>query len=160
MLTEKAQPCKMIMTTFTEKAALEMRDRLHKYASLFRYKGLLYEMKICTLHSLCDEIIRRLITYIPLRKNYNIRDDLTRILFLNENFSEIITDDMKINNKYFGRWDFKSSTVNGIIPHFDKIAEELIDVERLAATQDQFLVKLAESYSSYRKALYDTKVSR
>ena len=57
LLSEKAKPRQIILTTFTDKSAVEIRDRLHQYATSCGYKGPLYEMRIGTFHSLCNEII-------------------------------------------------------------------------------------------------------
>lgn len=154
LLTGRAQPSELVITTFTEKAAFELRDRLHQYAKMFGYNGPLYEIKVGTLHSICDEFIRKYIEYSPLKKNYETLDDLTQDLFLNDRFDEIIPEEMKIGEDYLGRWKYKWTTIRGILPYFDKITEELIEVDLLKNSPTGFLSKLGISYEHYESELF------
>jgi len=70
LLTGRAQPNQILLTTFTEKAAFELRDRINECARLLGYHGPLYEIRVGTLHSMCDEFIRKYIIHTPLKKNY------------------------------------------------------------------------------------------
>lgn len=154
LMTGKAEPKEIVVTTFTEKAAFELRDRIHQNARLLNYAGPLYELKTGTIHSICDEIIRRFIRHTSLKKNYEVLDELTQNLFINDNFKEIIPETSKINGKYLGKWEYKWSAIKGIIPYLNKITEELIEFERLSSSADQFLVILGQCYENYEKCLY------
>jgi DNA helicase II / ATP-dependent DNA helicase PcrA len=101
LLSEKADLCSILMTTFTEKAAFEMLDRIHQYAEAFGYRGPLHELKIGTINSFCDDVIRQFISHTPLKKNFEILDALTQNLFINDNFGQIVTNQMKTDNRYF-----------------------------------------------------------
>src|ERR1700737_618043 len=57
LLLGRAQPNEIVLTTFTEKAAFEMRDRLAAAARKVGYVGDLSELTISTIHSLCDRIL-------------------------------------------------------------------------------------------------------
>lgn len=154
LMIGRAQPKEMVVTTFTEKAAFELRDRIHQNARLLGYNGPLYELKIGTLHSICDEVIRRFIRHTSLKKNYEVLDELTQNLFINDNFGEIISEASKLNGKYLGRWEYKWSAIKGIIPYLNKITEELIDVAGLLASEDSFLAHLGQCYRNYEHFLY------
>jgi len=154
LLSGKANPYTILMTTFTEKAAFEMRDRIHQYAEVLGYKGPLHEMRIGTINSFCDDVIRQFISDTPLKKNYEVLDALTQNLFIEDNFGQIVTDPMNIDNRYFNRWNSRWRTIREIIPYFNRIAEESIDIQTLSNNENQFLVKLAEAYSNYKKTMY------
>ncbi len=54
LLLEKAQPSQIVLCTFTEKAAFEMRDRLAAAARKVGYAGDLSELAVSTIHSFCN----------------------------------------------------------------------------------------------------------
>jgi DNA helicase-2/ATP-dependent DNA helicase PcrA len=153
LLTGKAQPSDILITTFTEKAAFELRDRLNETARLLGYKGPLYEIRLGTIHSMCDDFIRRLIDFCPLKKNYETLDELTQALFLNERFDRIISDQMKSDDRFLGKWRYKWSTIKGIIPYFNKIVEEMIDPEALTKSGEDFVSKLGLAFKNYEDEL-------
>ncbi len=49
LLTGQAQPNEIVMTTFTENAAFELRDRLYQFATKLEYKGPLSKRTITKL---------------------------------------------------------------------------------------------------------------
>lgn len=156
LLTGRAQPTQILLTTFTEKAAFELRDRINEYARILGYQGPLYEMQISTLHSMCDGFIRRYVTHAPLKRNYETLDELTQTLFLNENFNDIVPESMKIGDKYLGRWEYKWTTIKALIPYLNKITEEMIDVECILKSEDEFLQLLGEAFRNYEKRLFES----
>ena len=151
---ERARPSNLVLTTFTDNAAAELRDRITRYARLCGYKGPLYEMRIGTIHSLCNEIIRKWAPHLALKRNYEILDGLTQHLFLHEKFTEIVTEQMKINNSYFGRWWSKDDVILGLIPYFNRISEELIDLQKLLNSNNKFLSMIAQAYKNYTISMY------
>jgi DNA helicase-2/ATP-dependent DNA helicase PcrA len=157
LLTGQAQPKEIIMTTFMEKAAFELRDRLLQFASKLEYKGPLNEMRIGTIHSVCDDFIRQMINDTPIKRNYEVLDDITHSLFISDNFRSIFPEDeMKINGKYLRRWTSRWITVKKVIPYFNKITEELIDVDRLLSLQNNlFLFLLGKAYHNYERTMHN-----
>jgi DNA helicase-2/ATP-dependent DNA helicase PcrA len=154
LLTGRAQPDELLITTFTEKAAFELGDRLNEVARLVNYKGRLYEVRMGTIHSICDEIIRKFIAYSPLKKNYDVLDDLSQSLFMNNHFDEIFPDDSKISEKYLGRYEYKWTTIKNVIPYFNKIVEEMIDPDALIGSHDDFTKKLGDAFKRYEDQLF------
>src|SRR5271169_5969165 len=57
LLLDKAEPRQLVLCTFTEKAAFEMRDRLAAAARSVGYKGDLSELTVSTIHSLCNGLL-------------------------------------------------------------------------------------------------------
>ena len=57
LLLGKAAPKEIVLCTFTEKAAFEMRDRLCGAAQKVGYRGDLSELRVSTIHGLCNRIL-------------------------------------------------------------------------------------------------------
>jgi len=154
LLSNKAKPSEIILTSFTEKSALELRDRLAQFARRLNQIINLHEIKIGTIHSICDNYINQFIRHTPLSRNYNVLDDLTNSLFINEHWSEI-GEPYKSKGRFFGKWRSKWDSINKIKPFFDKITEEIINPDELINSGDNFLQMIGESYSTYKKLLFE-----
>ncbi|MDD3428143.1 MAG: ATP-dependent helicase, partial [Caldisericia bacterium] len=153
LLSGKAQPEEIVLTTFTEKSAFELKDRLSQLARKLNYSGKLHLLKVGTIHSLCNDFIEKFITYTPLRKGYTVLDDLSQVFFLFENFDEIVNS---INNKYLGKWINKWNCINELIIYINKITEEIIEPASLKNSDSDFLNSLAESYERYWQKMYES----
>lgn len=154
LITGRTQPSEILVTTFTEKAAYELRDRMNEYGRLLGYDGPLYELRIGTIHSFCDENLRKYVGHSPLKKNYETLDELTQSLFLNEHFAEIVPDEMKVGSQYFGRWEYKWTAIRGLTPYLNKSVEEMIGPAQLKEAADDFLRLLGRALANYERALY------
>jgi len=153
LISGKAQPDEIMLTTFTEKAAYELRDRLSQLARKVNYAGQMHLLKIGTIHSICNDYIMKFISYTPLKKGYLILDELTQLFFVYEYFGEIIPQE---NNKYLGKWSKKWEAIEEIIPYFNKITEEMIEVSKMENSNSKFLKFLADSYKNYCNKLIET----
>src|SRR4030042_5630013 len=154
ILSGKAKPSEIILTTFTEKSAFELRDRLSLFSKKLGAKLNLHELITGTIHSICDNFNSKLIKKTPLKKNYTMLDELTCSLFINEHFDKIIKP-FHDGEKYFRRWKSKWDTIARIKNFYDKITEELIDPHQLINSKDDFLEQLGKSYSTYRNLLHE-----
>lgn len=153
LISGKARPDEIILTTFTEKAAYELRDRVSQLARKFGYEGQLNSLKVGTIHSLCNNFIMKFLSHTPLSKGYAVLDDLTQVFFLFENFDEIV---ISYNGKYLGRWKEKWGAITDLIPYLNKITEEMIDPVQLKNSKNDFLVNLADCYERYGNKLWET----
>ena len=57
LLLGKAEPKQVVLCTFTNKAAFEMRDRLAAAARRVGYGGDLSELSISTIHGFCNQVL-------------------------------------------------------------------------------------------------------
>ena len=103
LLSGKAKSSEIILASYTEKSALELRDRFVSFTRQLGEKINYNEMILGTIHSICEHYVTQFIKNTPLTKNYVILDDITNLLFLNEHWIEI-GEPFKNNGKYFGRW--------------------------------------------------------
>jgi len=149
-----AKPEEIVLCTFTEKAALELRDRVRTTASDIAYLGDMSSLRVGTLHGIANEFVEEFRHRTPLGNNFEVLDDLTQKLFIFDKFNEIVPE--PIGSKYFGKWSTKWSTIKELLPYFDKITEELIDPEILAASDDPFLSQLGIAYREFERLLWES----
>ncbi|MHB8336116.1 MAG: ATP-dependent helicase [Ignavibacteriaceae bacterium] len=154
ILSERAKPSEIILSTFTEKSSFEIRDRLSQFQKKLNVKLDLHELRTGTLHSICESFISSYIKKTPLNKNYSVLDDLTLSLFINENYKEIV-EPYLIGNKYFDKWTSKWNTISNLAIYFNKITEELIELEDLIQSNNNFIKMIGESYSKYQTLLFE-----
>ncbi|MCY3567523.1 MAG: ATP-dependent DNA helicase, partial [Chloroflexi bacterium] len=151
LLLECAQPKQIVLCTFTEKAAFEMRDRLTAAAHRVGYKGNLSELTASTIHSFCNRVLTQHRHRTELGHNYETLDELTQLLFIMEHFEEIIGE--RENDRFLGRWTTRWTAITGARGYFDKITEELVDAEQLTRSADPFLAAIGNAYCRYERAL-------
>ncbi len=151
LLLEKAQPKELVLCTFTEKAAFEMRDRLAAAARKVDYQGDLSELTASTIHGLCNRVLTQHRHLTELGHNFETLDDLTQLLFVFEHFDEIIGPSE--NDLFLGHWSTRWTAIQGARGYFDKITEELVDPEQLIGSSDAFLVAIGRAYQAYDDAL-------
>ena len=154
LLQEKAKPEQIVLCTFTEKAALELRDRVRKASSDLDYTEDMSGLRVGTLHGIANEFVEEFRHRTPLANNYEVLDDMTQKLFLFDKFDAIVPEPR--NGKYFGSWSSKWSVIEQLLPYFDKITEELIDPQKLMDSDDEFTKELGESYTKFESQLWES----
>jgi len=153
LLLNRATPSEVVLCTFTEKAAFEMRDRVAAAARKIGYKGDLSELTVSTIHGLCNGLLQRYRQRTPLGHNYETLDELTQLLFLFEHFDEVIPK--AENGLYLGHWKTRWTAIEGVRGYFDKITEELVEPQELLDSGNGFLRGIGTAYLAYRRALLE-----
>lgn len=153
LLQKFAQPREMLICTFTEKAAFELRGRISAAAKKLNCAGDMSDLFVSTIHGICNNFLMTYRHLIPLGNNYEVLDELTQLLFLYDNFDEIIGPE--VNGKYLKRWKTRWTAIEGAWNYFDKITEELIDPDRLLSASDPFIQTIGYAYRAYEAALYE-----
>jgi DNA helicase-2/ATP-dependent DNA helicase PcrA len=154
LLLGQATPRELVVCTFTEKAAFELRDRIGAAAHRVGYTGDLSELQVCTIHGLCNRLLMTYRHRTPLGNNYETLDELTQLLFIFEHFAQIVGP--QIDGRYLHKWTTKWTTIKGVRGYFDKITEELVDPKQLLHAADPFLHCIGAAYNVYRATLYST----
>jgi DNA helicase-2/ATP-dependent DNA helicase PcrA len=152
LLLEKAAAKEIVLCTFTEKAAFEMRDRLSAAAQKVEYRGDLSELRVTTIHALCNRILTLHRHRTELGNSYETLDELTQLLFIFEHFGEIIGPPE--NDLFLRRWKTRWTAIEGARGYFNKITEERVDLDRLSASADPFIESIARAYRVYEAALF------
>jgi ATP-dependent exoDNAse (exonuclease V) beta subunit len=148
----QAVPRELVLCTFTEKAALELRDRMAAAARKIGYTEDLSELKVSTIHGLCNRLLTTHRHRTPLGNNYETLEELTQLLFLFEHFEAIVG--LEHEGRYVGKWTTKWSAIEGVRGYFDKMTEERIDPARLLKAAEPFLRRLGAAYTAYQRALF------
>jgi DNA helicase II / ATP-dependent DNA helicase PcrA len=152
LLLDRAKAKEIVLCTFTEKAAFEMRDRVSAAAQAVGYQGDLSELRVSTIHGLCNRILTLHRHRTELGNSYETLDDLTQLLFIFEHFDDIVGPPE--NDLYLSKWRTRWTAIEGARAYFDKITEELVDPARLLASPDPFTQRIARAYRSYETALF------
>ena len=90
------RPDEIFLATFTEKAALQLKQGLQGFLSIAsKYTGKPYdiaEMYVGTLHSLCQKLLtdRRFNSSRERNRRPVIMDDLDQYFFVNSNWKELL----------------------------------------------------------------------
>ena len=154
LLLEKAQPRQLVLCTFTQKAAFELRDRMAAAARKVSYAGDLSELNVTTIHGLCNNVLTQHRHRTELGHSFETLDDLTQLLFIFEHFDAIIGP--AENDLFLLRWKTRWTAIEGARGYFDKITEELVDLEQLRHSTDPFLGVIGSAYRRYERTLLDT----
>jgi len=152
LLQGKAQPREIVLCTFTEKAAYELRERVAQAARTLGYTGDLSQLQVGTIHSICNDYLTRFRHHTWLGSGYEVLDELTQALFLFENL-DAIAGEVVNGDKYLGKWSTRWTAIQGLAQFFNKMTEELVDSEALVASGDPFLQQLGAAYRRYEDAL-------
>ena len=152
LLQGNVQPREIVLCTFTEKAAFELRDRVAQAARTLGYTGDLSQLQVGTIHSICNDHLSRFRHHTDLGAGYEVLDELTQSLFLYENF-EAIAGDAVLQGKYIGKWSTRWTAIRGLTRFFNKVTEELVNSEDLVASGDSFLQQLGVAYQRYEEIL-------
>ena len=177
---DKVPAKSIILTTFTEKAARNIQDRLALYKNYLDQvdENLrridLSQVRVGTLHSLCNSIMHeyRYVEY----QNYRLLDDIEQLLFVNEHSGlsksqqehlplwqkfDLLTE--RYNQAAGTRWNKSSNypphrwiRVNAAVTLFNRIVEDRVDVSQMH-TKGEIWETLASAYKEYRKSLEEHK---
>jgi DNA helicase-2/ATP-dependent DNA helicase PcrA len=149
------EPSKLVVVTFTEKAAEQLKDRLRLEASRLptpAQAGLhLAEVNVGTIHWFCGQLLRR---HHPTLRRYEPLNDLGQKLFIHRNLDKLCGD-LRVGNAYLGRWQSKATATAQLIPWLNKITEETIEGDHLERSGDEFCQMLGAVWSRYRDMLHD-----
>jgi DNA helicase-2/ATP-dependent DNA helicase PcrA len=151
LLRGLAVPQQIMLCTFTEKAAYELRDRLSAAAREVDWRGDLSSVRLGTIHSIANGYLRNFRHYTETEAIGDVLDDLTQYLFIYEHRDDIMGK--ASDDKYLGRWSSRWHAIRALSQHFNKITEELINPNDLIESEDAFTSQLGIAYAHYRAAL-------
>ena len=176
LMLGKADPSQIILCTYTEKAAHEIQDRILEIATDigYGYTNKISQIRVDTIHGMCSRFISENAHRFPdfseelatIDSNFQTLGELSQRLFIFNYLEEICGQYAQGFIKFWGsRWE----ATKQLQKHFDKITEELIDLQALRlvdASQLKYvdevkqkkeaslLRHLAEPYQTYRKLLF------
>ncbi len=158
-----ARPEEIVLCSFTEKSAHELKERIARDAQELGITQDLSGLIVGTIHGICNDLIEKHRHETILGNNYDVLDDMTQKFFFFQNFREIVTPDPEsgdesdearqtyISGKYKTKW----TAIKGLLEYFDKIAEELIDPDKMATDQDPQTAAIASTYKKYLEVMQE-----
>jgi DNA helicase-2/ATP-dependent DNA helicase PcrA len=151
ILFHNVDPSRIMICTFTEKAAASLQDRIRRGLREAGAEGVvdLSSLWVGTIHSICEDLINEFIDETQLTKGYTILDELTQQLFLHEHFYQIIGNE---GNLAGGHW----AAIRAAIKYFAKITEDFIDLTKMSKSGDQKLESIARKFERYQEKLQET----
>lgn len=144
----------ILLCTFTEKAATQLKERLKLNVAKIGATVDISDMALGTIHSICNGLIKDNLQDSGLGKNYEVLEELTQKLFLFENFKSIVGE--PLNEKFLTRWVSKWTTIDNVVPFLNKITEECIDPQLLLKDRDMFVRELGRVFLNYYNELKNT----
>ncbi|MFH1376076.1 MAG: ATP-dependent DNA helicase [Candidatus Woesearchaeota archaeon] len=123
--SKKMEPSKIVLTTFTIKAAEELRKKIQ---NLIKTEDI-SSMFIGTIHSYCDNIIKQYggTKNIPL--DYSVLDDIQRYIFLRKHFKVLGLDKEELKLLKKPRSD--GEQIGDVLRFYDELTENLADIPEL-----------------------------
>ncbi|NBR24890.1 MAG: ATP-dependent helicase, partial [Micrococcales bacterium] len=148
-----AQPHEIILCSFTEKSAHELKERIASNAQDLGITQDLSSLVIGTIHGICAAIIEDNLERANLGKNYDVLDDVTKLLFIHQNFEEIVGLESETGTFIEGKYKSKWSAIKGLSKYFDKISDELINARDLLRDSNPVTAAIAIAYLKYLELL-------
>lgn len=149
ILNHHVDPNKILIATFTEKAAKELVTRLTNLFTDSSNMPNLNEMYIGTFHSICLRILKENIEYSRLKKNYRVLDGFDQNFTVFRNISKF----RKITNFQLVVGENTSSATyqaNKVTKYVNTLSEELVDIEQLKNNPSPKMKALGEIIETYR----------
>lgn len=153
---ELALPRQILLCSFTEKSALELRDRITRDSAELDVNADLSELSTGTIHSICNEIIANNRQRTSYGAHFEVIDDLGQRFFFYRHFEDVVNQDSDTEESptyVGGKFQTKWSCIEGLLPYFDKIADELIDIDLMLQSHDFQTSEIAACYLRYRTLL-------
>ncbi|MHA1222501.1 MAG: ATP-dependent helicase [Candidatus Heimdallarchaeaceae archaeon] len=159
ILVDNVDPGSIFITTFTEKAAKSMLNRILQYYTKFVNSGYselkekeISKLRIGTLHSLCNTILAEY-----RYKNYQTKKEETSFFFYryvrmckggrfgpSEDFWRYF-----LKRNAFNIWDRVGNSKSIL----SRLTEDMIDIDKLENSDNEYLKDLADYYKQYQEAL-------
>ncbi len=112
-----AKPEEILALTFTEKAALEMEERVDK-ALPYGF----FQMWISTFHSFADQILHSDSSHIGINPGYKLMSEAEAIVFMRKNL-------FQLNLNYFRPLGNPQKFIEALLQHFSRLRDEQISPE-------------------------------
>lgn len=164
LLRGDAQPSEIVLCTYTEKAAYGLQDRLNSFAKKIDYTEDLSQIRIGTIHGICQQLVDAYLPQTSLTTGYEVLDEFHQHLLVFDhlaglcpgNLLPFLRDRWLVNN-----WKIAKT----LTKYCNIIAEELIlenlqqDKPRLASLRtvpSDLLYYLTDIYERYQRLLINT----
>lgn len=160
VLVDGSDPRSLLVTTFTEKAARNLEDRISDRLLRMGFKTTLDDLNVGTLHSLCDGIMRDF--RYELYHDVRLLDDVEQSFFIHKELHDWLQGDdrefwdafhflHKMASHDYGPnlWQ-KADTFKTLL---NRVTEEEVPLKALLTSDSEHLKRLGEGIELYRTKL-------
>ena len=151
LLTGQCLPSELVLCTFGRNAARRLGQQFLRSAQDCGVQGDLSRFSASTIHGLCHRVLAHHAGAVGLRPGYRLLDEPEQQLLMQQEFDAILGPDWDL----FSRRGWREG-VHGAAEaarYFDRICDELIDVDVLAGSERPFLAAVGRSCRRYRQLL-------
>ncbi|WP_179381685.1 ATP-dependent helicase [Jannaschia marina] len=146
-------PERVLVSTFTEKAAKELVTRITSRLGGIESLGNPLDLTVGTLHSIFLKLLEEFRAYTRIQKNYTVLDQFDQQYFLFQQASEFkdiegIEDALGLRGPQ-SSWRFAGA----LMVWLNKISEEGISAEQLLANETPEMLASGEAYKTYQRLL-------
>jgi DNA helicase-2/ATP-dependent DNA helicase PcrA len=147
-----AKPEQLLVVTFTEKAAQELKTRISNRLLDRGSNFNVNEMYLGTFHSICLRILEEYREFTRLKRSFVLMDQFDQQYFLYQRLREFknISGIEHIQGEHkIPAWA-KSENLLGWL---NKASEEVLDIDKLVSSPDEAICALGECYKIYQELL-------
>ena len=159
LVKKHISPDRIIITTFTEKAAKELKIRINKKIEDEHYKIDINNMYIGTMHSIWKRFISENISKSRFISGFSLmEDEIEQKFFIYSKLKEISKIDGY--NDYLAYYNYlsnKKSIAKDLRDKFNSISENAIDISNISS-DDNVILFLKKAYSYYEQLLIDNNI--
>lgn len=153
LLNRRVAPERILVSTFTEKAAKELKTRLTSQMQKAGSKLNPLDLTVGTLHSIFLDILDEFRAFSRIRRNYSILDQFDQQYFVYQRLSEFEDIDglnalIRPSNR-IPTW----RVAENLCGYLNKVAEEAVDVEALQNASQAELMAIGKGYERYQELL-------
>jgi len=149
----KVAPEKLLILTFTDKAAGELKTRISNRLAEMNIKFNLNEMYLGTFHSICLRILDEFREFTRLRRNYSLMDEFDQQYFLYQKQKHFETieniENLIGSSENISSWKLSDKLKNLI----NKISEEAVEPELLTRSEHPEVQALGQSCLLYQRLI-------
>ena len=151
LLTGRIQPGEMALCTFGRDAARQLQRRFESSALACGFTGDIKEAQVTTIHSLCRRLLDSRAAVVGLRRDHRVLNEEEQLVLLVQESDAVFGPDKDILAKR--GWRDGVYAVTEAARYFDRICDELIDVDVVAGSDRPFIAALGRSCQRYRQLL-------
>ncbi|WP_229499208.1 ATP-dependent helicase [Pseudoduganella ginsengisoli] len=155
LITEKGvAPESLFVVTFTDKAARELTTRISNRLTEVGIRFNLNEMYLGTFHSICLRLLEDFREFTRLKRSFTLFDQFDQQYFLYQrikDFRDLPDAQLVMGDDQAGRW--KQS--ENLLKWLNKVSEEALDVDTLAAAPELEIRALAACFAKYQELMLE-----
>ena len=158
ILTGRVDLHELVLCTFTQQAAREMRRKFTATVRRVGYAGDPSPVVISTMHSLCHRLLTRYGQAIGLQPGYRLLNAAEQLDLMEVNYDLIFGPDHAVLAHGNDRWSDPRQASDEARRYFDRISDDLIDLNKLITSGLPFQAALGRCYLRYTRLLWERKM--